>query len=138
MKKIIISLIALLLTSSLNASKANQDNLAYDMRAMLNSMEMIQKGGFYANIQLMKDGVVQLKNSLSSLNTSNAQSYLPNDKKYASQFASKRATMIAMYADDIIISLEENKIDDALENYSQILRQCTSCHLRIRSKNKID
>lgn len=133
MKKILITLIALLLTSSLNASKTEQEKLSSDMRDMLRAMELIQQGGFYSNMQLMHDGIAQLKRGLSSLDTTNAEAYLPDNQKYANKFASKRAKMIAMYADDITASLEAKNMDDALEDYSQILRQCTSCHIRIRT-----
>jgi len=136
MKKILITLMALLLASSLNASKTDQEHLSADMRDMLRAMELIQQGGFYSNPQLMQDGIEQLKRGLSSLNTTNAEAYLPNEQKYANKFASKSARMIAMYADDISVSLKENNMDDALEDYSQILRQCTSCHLRIRINKK--
>ncbi len=132
-KKIILTLIVLLLSSSLSANDTvDRAKLKSTMRNMLKSMELIQRGGFYANPQQMKAGVSSLKRYLALLDAKHAKTYLPNDEKYAYKFAVKREKMITMYADDIIESLTTNNMDDALEDYSQILKQCSSCHLRIR------
>jgi len=132
-KKLLLLVAALSLTGSLQANSMTvKAELKSNMRAMLSSMEMIQKGGFYAKPQMMEKGVVQLKQAISLLDSKNAKHYLPKDEKYADKFAAKRAKMIVMYADDITSSLKEGNMDDALEDYSQILRQCSSCHLRIR------
>ena len=133
MKKILLTITALLMTSSLYASAADKAKLSSDMRDMLSAMELIQKGGFYSTPKMMKSGVTKLKKGLSSLHSVDASKYLPKEQKHAGKFAIKRASMIEMYADDIISSLEHNDMDDALEDYAQILKQCTSCHLRIRS-----
>jgi hypothetical protein len=109
-----------------------QAQLAVDMRAMLAALETIQMSGFYNDKEGMKVGVERLKAGLKSLHSTDAKSYLPDDKAYADKFAVKRASMIEMYADDMVESLSRDNMDDALEDYTQILRQCTSCHLRIR------
>lgn len=132
MNKILLSLTALLLTSSLSASDAKTEKLKSTMRDMLKSMEMIQQGGFYSSPDMMKSGVSSLKKQISLLDAKHAKTYLPKNEKYAYKFATKREKMIVMYANDIIESLNSNNMDDALEDYSQILRQCSSCHLRIR------
>lgn len=134
MKKIIItSLVALLFSSSLLASAKERAEMVSDMREMLTAVELIQKGGFYSNPQMMKDGVSKLKVKLAILESADASKYLPDDKKRADKFANKRARMIEMYADDLVLSVDSNLMDEALENYTQIIRQCTSCHIRIRS-----
>ncbi len=126
---------ALLLTVAVSASAANaqQLKLKSDMRSMLSAMETIQSGGFYKNEESIREGVKRLKKGLSSLRSSDAKKYLPKDQAYADKFANKRADMIAMYADDIIVSMNSDNWEDALNDYQQILNQCTSCHLRIRS-----
>ncbi|MEN8147056.1 MAG: hypothetical protein ABFR02_05500 [Campylobacterota bacterium] len=126
---------ALLLTVSISAmAEDNQKSLLQsDMRAMLSAMEMIQRGGFYKNKPSMTEGVKRLKESLASLRTTDAKKYLPKDQAYASRFANKRADMIAMFADDILVTANNDDWDEALNDYQQILSQCTSCHLRIRS-----
>lgn len=134
MKKIIITaLVALLFSSSLLANAKERAEMVLDMREMLTAVELIQKGGFYSNPQMMKDGVSKLKVKLAILESADASKYLPDDKKRADKFANKRARMIEMYADDLVLSVDSNLMDEALENYTQIIRQCTSCHIRIRS-----
>ncbi len=126
---------ALLLTVAVSASAADAEQLKLksDMRSMLSAMETIQSGGFYKNTESIKEGVKRLKKGLSSLRSSDAKKYLPKDQAYADKFANKRADMIAMYADDIVSSIDTENWDDSLNDYQQILSQCTSCHLRIRS-----
>lgn len=134
MKKIIITTaLTLLFSSSLLASANEKARLASDMREMLSAIELIQKGGFYSKPHMMKEGVKKLKTKLAILESSDASKYLPDEKKQADKFANKRARMIEMYADDLVVSIDANLMDDALENYTQIIRQCTSCHIRIRS-----
>jgi outer membrane murein-binding lipoprotein Lpp len=132
MKKIIITVVALALSTSLLANNKEKAQLASDMREMLSAVELIQKGGFYSKPQMMKEGVKKLNSKLAILESSDASKYLPDGKKRATKFANKRAKMIEMYADDLVLSIDSNNMDDALDNYTQIIRQCTSCHIRIR------
>ena len=133
MKKIIAATLTLLFASSLIASDTEKAKLASDMRDMLSAVEIIQRGGFYSKPLMMKEGVKKLKKGLVSLESTDATKYLPDDQKNATKFANKRARMIEMYADDLVDSIDHNNMDDALEDYSQIIKQCTSCHLRIRA-----
>lgn len=130
MKLLKLTALSLLLSSALLA--APKMDMAQDMRTMLQAMQEIETSGFYNNQEGMKAGVKKLKSSLSTLLTRDAKEYLPDEKAYANKFAKKSANMIEMYADDLLDSLSHNKMDDALENYSLILKQCTSCHTRIR------
>lgn len=104
-----------------------------DMRTMLKAMQSIEAAGFYNDKASMQEGVKTLKTGLATLLSRDAKEYLPQDKAYANKFAQKSAKMITMYADDLLDSLNHDKMDDALENYTLILKQCTSCHSRIRS-----
>jgi len=133
--KLLLSMILFFIASSslVAADKLKQSELASDMRTMLKAVNQIQTAGFYYNKEGMKDGVNKLKNAIGSLTTTDARSYLPENEAYADKFAQKRAKMITMYADDMIVSLNNENIDDAIEDYSQIIRQCTSCHSRIRT-----
>lgn len=135
MKKVIITAVTAMLGVSLYAGEAltdKQAQLAVDMRSMLAALETIQMSGFYNDPEGMKTGVKRLKAGLKSLHSTDARSYLPKDQAYAEKFAIKRAEMIELYADDLVASLDMNEMDAALENYTQILKQCTSCHIRIR------
>jgi cytochrome c556 len=146
MKKIISTAVALLLTSSLyamgdktqqqpaGANKTSQAKLASDMRVMLESVVNIQRAGFYNNKAGIKSAAKELITSLDSLITSDASTYLPHDKANAGKFAHKRQKMIKMYAEDLISAIDAGNFDESLEDYNQILKQCTSCHSRIRDR----
>lgn len=135
MKYIISTIIYALLASSLFAGGATQQSkLASDMRTMLSAVVDMQKAGFYSNKAGVKDAAKRLMSSLDSLITTDAKQYLPNDQANAGKFAKKREKMIKMYAQDLIESVDNNDFEEAIEDYSQILRQCTSCHSRIRHK----
>ena len=124
------TLAILLSTAAFAAPKAD---MATDMRTMLAAMQQIESAGFYSDVDGMKEGLGKLKGGLKTLLSRDAKEYLPDDKAYANKFAQKSAKMIEMYADDMIDSLNRNNMDDALENYTLMLKQCNSCHLRMRS-----
>lgn len=148
MKKLLTTLaLSALLAVSVNAdikvngqSKANtagqQDHrsiLMKDMRTMLEAMEQIQRGGLYSSTEDMKAGVKKLQGTLKSLESEEVKWILPKDQVYAYQFAQKSASMLRLYSNDMIVSIEAGRMDDALEDYNQLLKQCTSCHIRIRN-----
>ena len=135
MKLIITTIISALLASSLFAGNATQQSkLASDMRSMLSAVVDMQRAGFYSNKTGVKEATNKLISHLDSLITTDAREYLPDDQANAGKFAKKRAKMIKMYAEDLIFSVENNDFEEAMEDYSQLLRQCTSCHSRIRNR----
>ena len=104
-----------------------------DMRTMLESMEQIQRGGFYSSADDMKAGVKKLQGTLKTLEGDEIKWILPKNQVYAYQFAQKSAQMLRLYSDDMIVSIDAGRMDEALENYNQLIKQCTSCHIRIRN-----
>jgi cytochrome c556 len=131
-----LAILALLLLAGSSLSAAQKDPrsmLMKDMRTMLDAMEQIQRGGFYSSSEDMKLGVKKLQGTLGSLETEDVQWILPKDQKHAFAFAQKSAKMLRMYSDDLVVSVDSGRMDDALENYNQLLRQCMSCHIRIRN-----
>ena len=102
------------------------------MRTMLESVVNIQRAGFYNNKEGIKSAAKELIGSLDSLIKTDASTYLPEDKMNAGKFAHKRQKMIKMYAEDLISSIDAGDFDEGLQDYNQILKQCTSCHSRIR------
>lgn len=136
MKKTLASLaLGALLGVSLNAAD-NTDpriELMKDMRTMMDAMEQIQRGGLYSSSDEMKAGVKRLQGTLKSLEGEEVKVILPKDQVYAYKFAQKTAHMLRLYSDDLISSIEAGRMDDALEDYTLLLKQCTSCHIRIRN-----
>jgi len=136
MKLIYTLLLVMFLGTSLFSAteKSKQIKLASDMRAMLNSVTDIQRAGFYNDKRGVKSAAAKLVLNLDSLLEADAKQYLPDSQVNAGKFAKKRVKMIKMYAQDLVDSIEQNDFDDAIEDYSQLLRQCTSCHSRIRHR----
>ena len=136
MKFIIATIISTILASSLFAGNTTeQSKLASDMRSMLSATVDMQRAGFYSNKAGIQDATKRLIANLDSLITTDASQYLPDDQANAGKFAKKRAKMIKMYAEDLVLSVENNDFEEAMEDYSQLLRQCTSCHSRIRQRD---
>jgi cytochrome c556 len=135
MKKILATaLIGTVLALSANAAEKDPRlELMKDMRTMMDAMEQIQRGGLYSSPDEMKAGVKKLQGTLKSLEGEEVKVILPKDQVYAYKFAQKSAQMLRMYSDDLIASVEAGKVDHALDDYTQLLKQCTSCHIRIRN-----
>lgn len=138
MKKALKALAAgAVLVGSLSAAIAEKKDvrseLMKEMWVMMEAMEQIQRGGLTSSSEEMKAGVTKLQGTLSSLESEKVKVILPDDQVYAYKFAQKTASMLRLYSDDMILSIETGRMDDALDNYTQLLKQCTSCHIRIRS-----
>jgi len=135
MKKILtaIALTSLLTGSLIAAENEHRTMLMKDMRTMLDGMEQIQRGGFYSSSDDMKAGIKKLQGTLKTLESDEIKWILPKDQVYAYKFAQKTASMLRLYSNDMITSIDANRMDDALEDYNQLLKQCTSCHIRIRN-----
>ncbi len=135
MKKILtaIALVSLLAGSLNAADNEHRTMLMKDMRTMLDAMEQIQRGGFYSSSDEMKIGVKKLQGTLKTLESDEIKWILPKDQVYAYKFAQKTASMLRLYSNDMITSIDAGRMDDALEDYSQLLKQCSSCHIRIRN-----
>jgi len=134
MKKILIAIMAIMLSTSLFAGAKEEKRLASDMRMMLDAIVDMQKAAYYNDSRVLKASTNRLISGLDSMLAVPASTYLDKNQKYAEKFAEKRVKMIKMYADDLLVALDAGNIDDVISDYHQISRQCYSCHTRIRRK----
>jgi cytochrome c556 len=111
----------------------SQKDLPSKMQTLLKNMESIQRAGLYNDIEGLKKSVKELKNNIEFAKDIEIKKFLPEYRKFSKKFSAQRVKMIDMYLDDMLESIQNRKLDDALNDYSQILRQCTSCHIRLRS-----
>lgn len=125
---------AIMLSTSLFAGTKEEKRLASDMRMMLDAIVDMQKAAYYNDTRVLKAATSRLIGGLDSMKAVKASTYLDKNQKYAEKFAEKRVSMIRMYADDLLSSLEAGQIDDVISDYHQISNQCYSCHLRLRRK----
>jgi cytochrome c556 len=135
MKKILTAIaLTSLLTGPLMAGEMDHRTmLMKDMRTMLEGMEQIQRGGFYSSKDDMNAGVKKLQGTLKTLESDEIKWILPKDQVYAYQFAQKSARMLRLYSDDLVTSIDAGHMDEAMEDYNQLVKQCASCHIRIRN-----
>jgi len=134
--KTLLSVFIFLFVSIASVHGADTDKkaqLMMEMKTMLDAMEEIQSGGLYSCGDCMKSGVKKLQKALVVLESEDVKQILPQGQEYAYKFAQKTAKMLKLYSDDLVTSIDANRMDDALEDYTQLLKQCTSCHIRIRN-----
>jgi Na+-translocating ferredoxin:NAD+ oxidoreductase RNF subunit RnfB len=78
------------------------------------------------------DGVKTIKKVLHTIEKVDPKDFLDEEQVVAHKFAKKTRVMLEMYLDEMEDELRRNNPDEVIHNYSLALRQCTSCHLRLR------
>jgi len=133
MKRILLCL-SLAFSLSLFGANYTKAQRLNDMHKMASGMEMIQKGFLYRcpDGSCFKKGANKILKVVKTLETQEVKDFLPIHQKYAYKFGEKSAKMIALYANDLKDSVAHKDQADVLEDYNQMLRQCASCHLRLR------
>ena len=103
-----------------------------NMADMETAMATIQKGFLFDNINVVKNGVKDLKAT-----TKNIESFMKDgvDKNGVNNlmYAKKQAAAISSMADEISTTFAEGDSYSAANNYLLILSKCLSCHQTIRS-----
>jgi hypothetical protein len=61
-----------------------------------------------------------------------AKDFLDNKQVYAIKFAKKTGILLEMYIHELEQEMIQGNDDEVIHNYALALRQCTSCHLRLR------
>ena len=134
MKKLLLIPAFMLTTTSLNAYTQAQRVL--DMQKMAQAMQDIQTGFFYNNLDIVKDGVKTLKETIvkvvptdSEINTKDIyEKWFNNNIKMSNKIKKK----IKQKAEDIEERFEDGDPVQALQAYSKISGQCLKCHIQIR------
>lgn len=125
MKTILITLLALLTTSSLWAS----NKLDLQMDTIQNNIIEIQKAGFNNDKKAIRSYSKQLILSLDTIISDiekpscSSTTCTKAEHKHVEAFTRKSAKMMKMYAQDLVTSVYTNKMDDAMNDYNQIQKQ---------------
>jgi adenine-specific DNA methylase len=132
MKKILLSIV---LASSMMFAQSTQDDTSRleNMQTLAQAMHKVQDGFLYNNKELIKEGALTILNTSSSIESKDLKKTLPPETAYAHKFAQKMASRTKAHAQGIIDAIDNNDALAAMDEYLYVLRQCTSCHLRIRS-----
>jgi len=126
-------LLSLFASSVLFAQQEHiQPDRMKNMQEMETAMATIQKGFLFDNVNVVKNGVKDLK-----ARVSHTESFMKdgigkngvNNMMYAKQ----QAIAIEGMADEILTTFEKGDRYSAANNYLLILSKCLSCHQTVRS-----
>jgi len=126
-------LMSVLLSGVLFAQKEHiQPDRMKNMADMETAMSTIQKGFLFDNINVVKNGVKDLKKT-----TKHTESFMKEgvgkNNINTLMYAKKQAEAIASMADEITATFAKGDRYSAANNYLLILSKCLSCHQTIRS-----
>jgi len=130
-------LLGLMVTSSLLMAEGyKQGDRILDMQKMAQAMQDIQSGFFYNNVDIVKAGVKNLKETIvkirpidSEVNNKDIyEKWLNNNMKMTNKIQKK----IKRRAEDIEDRFSDGDAVQALQAYSKISGQCLKCHVSLR------
>jgi cytochrome c556 len=130
MKKVLLSVV--LLSGVLFAQEHIQPDRMKNMQEMETALSTIQKGFLFNNLNVVKNGVKDLK-----VTTMHTESFIKEGVTKEGfntlVYAKKQAKDITELSSKILISFEKGDRYAAANNYLQILSKCLSCHQTVRS-----
>jgi len=130
MKKILLS--TLLLGSLAFGQEYIQPDRMKNMQEMEIALSTIQKGFLFNNINVVKNGVKDLKDRVKHTE-SFIKEGVTKDGFNTLVFARKQAKDITALADKIQVSFEKGDRYNAAGDYLRVLSKCLSCHQTVRS-----
>lgn len=129
-----ILLAAVLTTATFAEEQYTKVDRIKDMHTMSSAMEKIQKGILYRDVNnnMIASGIQDIRKVMHTIEKIDPKDFLDKEEVYAYKFAKKTEKMLDMYLDEMEIELKRGNHDEVTHNYTLVLRQCTSCHLRLR------
>lgn len=129
MKKV---LILILVSGILFAQEYIQPDRMKNMQEMEAAISVIQKGFLYDNVNVVKNGVKDLKERVK-----HTESFIKegvNKEGFNTLvYAQKQAKDITALADDILETFEKGDKYAAANGYLRVLSKCLTCHQTIRT-----
>ena len=126
-------LMSVLLSGVLFAQQGHiQPDRMKNMADMEIAMATIQKGFLFDNINVVKNGVKDLKRTVKHTESFIKEGVDENGINNL-MYAKKQAEAISSMADEISTTFAEGDSYSAANNYLLILSKCLSCHQTIRS-----
>ena len=130
MKKYLLVLV--LASGVLFAQGFIQPDRMKNMQEMETAMATIQKGFLFDNVHVVKNGVKDLKRTV-SFTESFIKEGIGKNKINNKMYAHQQAIDISKMADEILATFEKGDRYSAANNYLLILSKCLSCHQTVRS-----
>ncbi len=130
MKKVLLSVV--LLSGVLFAQEHIQPDRMKNMQEMETALSTIQKGFLFNNLNVVKNGVKDLK--VTAMHTESFIKEGVNKEGFNTLvYAKKQAKDITALSSKILSSFEKGDRYGAANHYLQILSKCLSCHQTVRS-----
>ena len=129
MKKV-LGMLMLVSMVSISVSAYDQTDRVKDMQAMETAMAEIQKGLLYNNKALVIEGVANLKKA-----SANVKIAPKSTMEFSERFAKRQAAYILKYSGRIEANMKDGHKHGAIKNYTNVLKECISCHNKIRKWN---
>ena len=134
MKKIYKGISAFTLISSLyctNAFAYSDEERIKDMQMMEQGLQQMQKGFLYNNLDDIQKGAELLKKHTVKIEppVEGADEF---KKSYAYDLTKREAKKIINFADDAVERYKNHKPKQAMNSFTKVLKQCMTCHARIR------
>ena len=118
---------------SMSSYAAQQQERISDMKHMADGMGLIMNGLLYNYLDNINAGVKYIQEGVESIEKKgDLKSYLPEDTAYAHKFGQKSLRRIMEYSNELNEAMKAKDYDGALESASLLMRQCNSCHSRVR------
>lgn len=126
-------LLLLLASTILFAKQAHiQPDRMKNMQEMETAMSTIQKGFLFDNVNVVKNGVKDLKDRVAHTESFMKDGIGENGVNNM-QYAKQQAVAITGMADEILSTFSKGDRYSAANNYLLILSKCLSCHQTVRS-----
>jgi hypothetical protein len=134
MKKVLVGMT--MASVFLLANGYSQGDRILDMQKMAQAMQDIQSGFFYNNVDIVKAGVKDLKETIVKIRPIDAEvnnkdiyeKWLNNNLRMTNKIQKK----IKKKAEDIEERFSDGDAVQALQAYSKISGQCMKCHINLR------
>ncbi len=131
MKKML--LLSILASTVLFAQQEHiQPDRMKNMQEMETAMSTIQKGFLFDNVNVVKNGVNDLKDRVKHTESFMKDGIGKNGINNM-MYAKNQAIAISGMADEILATFEKGDRYSAANNYLLILSKCLSCHQTVRS-----
>ncbi|MCH9812569.1 MAG: hypothetical protein K0U47_01335 [Epsilonproteobacteria bacterium] len=128
-----MTLVSLLATSGLQASQETKQQRLKVMHTYAGALHMVQDGFLYNSRTKVLNGAKTLHDTAKDVLNHDMESHLPKNQAYTHKFARKITERILVHADGITDATKRANPLEAMDEFNYVIKQCTSCHLRIRS-----
>lgn len=128
-----MSVVSLLLISlsDVSADKIKDKRLEV-MHTYTKALHTLQDGFLYNRENQIIDGAKQILKIAKEVRSHNMKDHLPPNQAYTFKFAQKITDRITVHSEAIIDATKRKKPLEAMDEFNYVIKQCTSCHLRVR------